>query len=77
MECNVRPEREAQKITLPNLADAIGVNKGTLSKIERGFERWTVKQKQNIEQVLGVEGHQWLDVELRPGVVLKVEVEPR
>jgi len=77
MECNVRAVRESRGLTLPELAKEIGINKGTLSRIENGIEIWTRKIQEDIATVLGAEVHQYLNVEIRPGVVLKVEVRPR
>jgi len=97
MECNVRDLRKSRGLTLPELAKEIGINKGTLSRIENGVERWASENKEKIETALGAEAHQWVEteivevklvavlkvgnqlveLEMRPGEVLKVEVQPR
>lgn len=51
---NLRKIREQQKLTQVQLAEIVGVDQSTISKLERGNEHVTLGLIQRVAQALGV-----------------------
>jgi transcriptional regulator with XRE-family HTH domain len=65
MRCNVKDLRDRKQLSLSGLALEAGLNKGRVSEIERGIRRPTQTEKQALEEALGSEVIQWIEVPAR------------
>jgi transcriptional regulator with XRE-family HTH domain len=74
LESDIKPKRKAQDINLRELEQLTGINRGELSRIERGRLVYDERQKRLIEEVLG-EVAMWA-LEERDGLLVRIPIRP-
>lgn len=67
MKCNVRDARSAKGLSLRQLSEKTGINRGRLSIIECGIYIPAESEAHKIAKVIGEPVHCWIDVPLREG----------
>jgi transcriptional regulator with XRE-family HTH domain len=65
LQTNLKPARKAKNLSIRQLQDRTGINRGELSKMERGITLPSQAEADQIEGVLGEPILYWVPIKLR------------